>query len=64
MSVSGPFSDTCPICEKDLSDVDDIVKINQKGADGINAASAKREDNIVVTAGCMFSQELYKPACN
>lgn len=52
MSASGLISDICPICKEAFADTDDIVKIGQKGADGINAASAKREDSIVVTAGC------------
>ena len=42
----------CPICKKVFADTDDIVKIGQKGADGINAASVQRGDSIVVTAGC------------
>ena len=38
----------CPICK--LEDWSDLVEIRQKGADGINEASVKRGDSIVVTS--------------
>ena len=43
---------TCPICHKNLEKGDDIVMIRQKGADGINAASARQNDTIIFSPGC------------
>ena len=45
----------CPICK--LEDGSHLVEIRQKGADGINEASVKRSDSIVVTAGMKVHPE-------
>ncbi|XP_076067875.1 ankyrin repeat and BTB/POZ domain-containing protein 1-like isoform X2 [Oratosquilla oratoria] len=60
MIASGLISDICPICKEAFADTDNIVKIDHKGADGINAASAKREDSIAVTAGCKVHPGCHK----
>ena len=50
-SASSLVHESCPICKERIEDCDG-VKVRQKGADGINAASVRRGDSIVVTAGC------------
>ena len=39
---------------------DDVVRIHEKSANGINAASVQRGDNIVVTAGCEVHSDCRK----
>jgi hypothetical protein len=39
--------ETCPFCEKEFGSEETVV-IGKKGADGINSASDKRGDNIIV----------------
>ena len=52
MSGGAVSNRVCPLCKEDLEDFcHDIVEIQQKGANGINEASAERDDVIVVTAG-------------
>lgn len=40
----------CPLCQKEFGN-EDIVSIGIKGAEGINKASIKRKDNIVINVG-------------
>ena len=54
----------CPICTLELEDGGDAVKIRQKGADGINEASVRRGDTIVVTAGCKVHSNCRKMYTN
>ena len=51
MSSSSSNSEVCPICRKSLVDGGEVSTVRQKGADGINQASAQRGDDVVVTAG-------------
>uniref|UniRef100_UPI00358EAE43 DNA replication complex GINS protein SLD5 isoform X6 n=1 Tax=Myxine glutinosa TaxID=7769 RepID=UPI00358EAE43 len=52
MSAPEIYEDGCPICKERLENGSDVVQIRQKGADGINAASVQRGDNVDVAAGC------------
>jgi 5'-3' exonuclease len=52
MSASTSAHKLCPLCKERFQDDGDVVEVRQKGADGINAASAQRGDDIVVAAGC------------
>lgn len=61
MSAS-PSNQICPICK--LEDGGDVVKIRQKGADGINEASVRRGDTIAVTAGCKVHSNCRKMYTN
>jgi hypothetical protein len=54
----------CGICQKELKGGEDVTCIRQKGADGINAASMQRGDNIVVTAGCKVHSNCRKQYTN
>ena len=54
---------SCPICLKNLEE-EDVVKIHQKGADGINVASAHRGDANVVSAGCNVHSSCRKKYTN
>lgn len=38
--------------KKDIKGHDGVVRIREKGANGINAASVETGENIIVTAGC------------
>ena len=52
MSDSDVLSRVCVICKERIEDHDSSVRIREKGAEGINAASIQRGDSIVVTADC------------
>ena len=41
MSSSSSNPDVCPICTETLDDGGEVCQIRQKGADGINQASAQ-----------------------
>ena len=57
--MSASHSDQiCPICR--VEDGGDVVKIRQKGADGINEASVRRGDTLAVTAGCIVHTKCRK----
>ena len=57
--MSASHSDQiCPICR--VKDGGDVVKIRQKGADGINEASVRRGDTLAVTAGCIVHTKCRK----
>ena len=45
------YEDLCSICDREIQASEASSILRQKGADGINAASTNRGDNIVVTAG-------------
>ena len=64
MSANNIIPEVCPICKNQLEAGDDVVQIHQKGADGINAASVKRGDSIVVTAGCQVHCDCRKRYTN
>ena len=50
--MNSSFSDAiCAICQARIEEGENVVKIGQKGADGINSASIKRGDTITVTTG-------------
>ena len=52
MSASAVSQGICPICKEEIEDSGrDVVEIQQRGAKGINIASGKRGDDIVVTDG-------------
>ena len=52
MSASIASQAFCPICKEEIEDSsDNWVAIQWKGAKGINDASVKRKDNLVVEAG-------------
>ena len=51
-SASAVSQGICPICKEEIEDSGhDVVEIQQRGAKGINKASGKRGDDIVVTDG-------------
>lgn len=54
---------SCPIWNERLED-GDVVQIRQKGADGINAASAQRGDSVAVKAGCKVHADCRKRYTN
>ena len=37
---------TCAICQKSLDNVNDVVTLREKGSEGINRASRKRNDQV------------------
>jgi hypothetical protein len=51
MSTNATYSGNCTICNGSLSD-GVVIKLREKGANGINAASVLRGDRLVVSAGC------------
>lgn len=51
MSSSKVDYDICPFCAKTFDNEEDDCQIRQKGADGINHASAQRVDSLVVIPG-------------
>lgn len=50
MSASTASQASCPICKEIKDSSDDWVAIQWKGAKGINEASVKRKDDLVVEA--------------
>jgi len=60
MSAPEIYEDGCPICKERLENGSDVVQIRQKGADGINAASVQRGDNVDVAAGCKVHTDCRK----
>ena len=41
------YEDLCPICDKEIQASEASSLLRQKGADGINAASTNRGDNML-----------------
>ena len=63
MNVSNLPPEICPICKERIEDGDG-VKVRQKGTDGINEASVRRGDDIVVTPGCKLHLDCRKRYIN
>ncbi|KAH3866987.1 hypothetical protein DPMN_030111 [Dreissena polymorpha] len=52
MSASTSRQDLCPICKEEIEiSKNNWVAIQWKGVKGINEASVKRKDNLVIEAG-------------
>ena len=55
----------CAICQKSLDNVNDVVTLREKGSEGINQASRKRNDLIQTVPGQKVHQtcrrEYYHP---
>ena len=55
----------CAICQKSLDNVNDVVTLREKGSEGINRASRKRNDLIQTVSGQKVHQtcrrEYYHP---
>ena len=49
----------CKICHKDLNDPSTVVKVFQKGADGVNTAAKKRGDDMIIKAGDKECRRMY-----
>ena len=64
MSATNVSHQKCPLCKKDIEEQNEVVRIREKGAYGINAASVKRGDSIFVTAGCEVHSECRKRYTN
>ena len=64
MSDSDVLSRVFVICKERIEDHDSSVRIREKGAEGINAASIQRGDSIVVTAGCEVHVDCCKQYTN
>lgn len=64
MSAPEMHEDRCSICKERLEDGSDVVQIRQKGADGINAASVQRGDDVYVAAGCKVHTDCRKRYIN
>ena len=64
MSATNVSHQKCPLCKKDIEEQDEVVRIREKGDNGINAASVKRGDSIFVTAGCEVHSECRKRYTN
>ena len=64
MNAPEIYKDRCPVCKEGLEDGSDVVQIRQKGADGINAASVQRDDDVHVAAGCKVHTDCRKRYIN
>ena len=54
----------CPICKEDIGNGSEVSTIDQKGANGMNAASTQRGDRIVVEAGVKVYTDCRKLCTN
>ena len=64
MSAPDMFEDSCPTCKERHVEGGDVVQIRLKGADGINAASVQRGDDVYVEAECKVHTECRKRYIN
>ena len=56
--------ESCMLCKKNLYNGDPVVTIGERGSQGINNASKKREDSVLTSPGDTVNQQCRKKYCN
>ena len=56
--------ENCILCKKNLYNGDPVVTIGERGSQGINNASKKREDSVLTSPGDTVHQQCRKTYCN
>ena len=56
--------ENCILCKKNLYNGDPVFTIGERGSQGINNASKKREDRVLTSPGDTVHQQCRKTYCN